>query len=332
MKAHYVNELAEGSQVDGAFVLRSKEMRAARTGEAYLTLDLADRTGSIRGVIFRPSAEAIDVPVGSVVEVRGRVTSFRGSRRITADTMTPASSWNPADLMGTGIRAAEELAAEFTALVRSVRHAQLRALLRGVFGDRAFFECFARCPGSQSYHHAYLGGLIEHTVSVAEHCAHVAHQYDGVDRDLLVTSALLHDVGKVEELSYETSLGYTDAGRLIGHVVLGARRVRQAAVSARVDEGLLVRIEHAMLSHHGELEWGSPKRPSTIEALLLHHVDNMDAKAAAFSQMLAGATATEEQWTDSANLFRRPLFAPRPVEDDRPYRADEDGQHFRQTA
>ncbi|TFG36062.1 MAG: HD domain-containing protein, partial [Candidatus Aminicenantes bacterium] len=197
---------------------------------------------------------------------------------------------------------------------------------------KELFERFCACPGSQSYHHAYLGGLLEHTVAVADNCAHVAGRYQGVDRDLLVASALLHDVGKVDELTFETGVGYTDEGRLIGHVVLGARRAREAAARAGTDATVLLRLEHAMLSHHGELECGSPKKPSTIEALLLHHVDNMDAKSAGFAQVLSGATLAEEVWTDSANLFRRPLFAPRALEDDRPHRADEDAQHFRLTA
>jgi 3'-5' exoribonuclease len=329
MEARYVTEFAEGSRVDSTLALRAKELRTARSGEPYLVMELSDKTGSISAVYFRPSSAALDVPVGAVVAVQGSVTSFRGSRRITVTAMRPADEWQAGDLMSQGPRSAEELAGEFTRLASSVKHQGLKALLREVFRDKEFFTRFSACPGSQSYHHAYLGGLIEHTVAVADHCAHVAGRYDGVDRDLLVSAALLHDVGKVDELVFETGIGYTDEGRLIGHVVLGARRVHEAARMAGTDPALLVRLEHAMLSHHGELEWGSPKRPSTMEALLLHHVDNLDAKAAGFASALVGATLAEEVWTDAANLFRRPLFAPRPAEDDRPHRVDEDAQHFR---
>jgi len=332
MRARYVKEFAEGARVDAALVLRSKEMRTARTGEAYLSVQLADKTGSIRGVHFAPGSTAMAVPVGAVVDVRGRITTFRNSRQIAIESLRPAVSWNAEDLMSASPRPEGELVSEFSALVKSVRHARLRALLREVFGNRSFFERFMRCPGSQSYHHAYLGGLLEHTISVADQCAVIAHRYDGVDRDLLVACALLHDVGKVDELSYDTAFGYTDEGRLLGHVVLGARAVREAAKRAGVPDALLIRLEHAMLSHHGELEWGSPKRPSTIEALVLHHVDNLDAKAAGFSQICAGAVFADEAWTDSANLYRRPLFAPRPVEDDRSHLAEDDAQHLRQTA
>ncbi len=218
-------------------------------------------------------------------------------------------------------------------LVKSVKEPSCKRILRQVFGDKAFFSQFVSCPGSQSYHHAYLGGLLEHTVSVARLCRSVAETYPGVDADLLVTAALLHDIGKVDELTAEVSIEYTDAGRLLGHVVLGTTRIRTAVQRCpSVDADLAVRLQHAVLSHHGELEWGSPKKPSTLEALLLHHADNLDAKAAGFTSLLCGAGAADERWTDAANLFRRPLFAPRAAEDDRPSRAEEDAQYHRLSA
>jgi len=332
MIARYIRELTEGSRVEASFLLRSKEVRAARTGEAFLSVELADRTGSISGVYFRPSREATEVPAGSVVSVSGIVTTFRGVRRFSIERMRPAESWDPADLIAWSARSQSEMAEEFASLVRSVSEPRLRALLRMLFGDKELFARFERCPGAQTHHHAYLGGLIEHTLAVAANCARVATTYQGVDRDLLVAAALLHDIGKIDELAWKTAIEYTDEGRLLGHVVLGVRRIHEVAIRAKLGEDLRQRLEHAVLSHHGELEWGSPKRPSTIEALLLHHVDNLDAKAAGFTQALAGATMAEESWTDSGNLFRRPLYAPRPVEDDRPGRAEEDDQHFRLTA
>jgi 3'-5' exoribonuclease len=334
MKACYVNELAEGATVDAVFAVRGKEIRATRASEAYLSLEIADRTGRMPAVFFRPSPEASAVPVGSVVRVRGTVTSFRGSKRVSIDSMTAASSWDPEDLLASGPRSTEEMVAEFKVLVRSVNDPELRRVLRAVFGDREFFERFVLCPGAQSYHHAYLGGLLEHTVAVASLCTSLGKQYPHAEKDLLVAAALLHDIGKVDELSFDVAIGYSDAGRLLGHVVLGMTRLHDAVTLGRIrmSGSRLARLEHAVVSHHGELEWGSPKRPSTFEALLLHHADNLDAKAAGFSALLGSATRADETWTDAGNLFRRPLYAPRPVEDDRPYRADEDAQYSRLTA
>ena len=334
MKGQYANELAEGAKVDAPFALRVKEMRAARTGDAYLVMELADRTGQIAAVYFRPAPEASAVPVGSVVRVCGIVTTYRGAKRISVDTLRPAVSFDPEDMIAVGPRSRDELVAEFKALVSGVSDPELQSVIRSVFGDREFFERFTRCPGAQSYHHAYIGGLLEHTVGVASLCRALAEQYSQVDANLLVSAALLHDIGKCDELSFDTSVEYTDQGRLVGHVVLGVQRVRNMIGRCRVKiaEARLLRLEHAILSHHGELEWGSPKRPSTFEALLLHHVDNLDAKAAGFAALISGAARVDESWTDSGNLFRRPLYAPRSAEDDRHFRADEDAQHCRLTA
>jgi 3'-5' exoribonuclease len=334
MKACYVNELAEGAKVDAVFVLRAKEIRATRVAEAYLSLEVADRTGQIPAVFFRPSPEATAVPVGAVVRIRGTVTSFRGSKRVSVDSMSAASSWDPEDLLASGTRSTEELVSEFKSIVRSVSDPELRKVLGAVFGDRSFYERFVRCPGAQTYHHAYLGGLLEHTIAVASLCRSLGEQYPHVEQDLLVTAALLHDIGKVDELSFDVAIGYTDVGRLLGHVVLGMNRLHDAVSRARirVSGDRLARLEHAVISHHGELEWGSPKRPSTFEALLLHHADNLDAKAAGFSALLGGASRADESWTDAGNLFRRPLYAPRPAEDDRPYPAEEDSQYSRRSA
>jgi 3'-5' exoribonuclease len=334
MKRNYVNELAEGAKVDSPFALRSKEMRAARTGEAYLSLELADRTGQIPAVCFRPSQDASAIPVGSVVHARGTVTTFRGVKRVSIDSLRPAQRYDAEDLIATVARPREELIAELKAIVAGVGDPELRRVLRSVFGDRAFLERFSECPGSQSYHHAYLGGLLEHTVAVATLCRTLSSQYDQVDRDLLVCAALLHDIGKCEELTFDTAIEFTDEGRLVGHVVLGMRKLREslARTHARVSSERLMLLEHAILSHHGELEWGSPKRPSTMEALLLHHADNLDAKAAGFSALLSGASRVDEAWTDAGNLFRRPLWAPRAAEDDRPLAAVEDAPFGQRSA
>jgi len=330
--ARYVSELVEGGRVDDVYFLRSREMRSSKTGDAYLVLELSDRTGCIPAVLFRPSLDASAVPARSAVRARGRVTKFRGTKRISLEQLQAADAWDSGELIGDSVRSADELKDQLRGLAASIENTRLKRLVRLVFGDSALFARFSACPASQSYHHAYIGGLLEHTVAVASMCSDLAGRYDGVDRDLLVTAALLHDIGKVDEISFETGIGYTDEGRLVGHVVSGVHRIRGISVKAKLEHDELLRLEHAVLSHHGELEWGSPKRPSTFEALLLHHVDNLDAKAAGFSALLKGASLIEESWTDAANLFRRPLYAPKSLEDQREHRPAEDDQHFRLTA
>ncbi len=330
MKSQYVRELAEGMRVDTHFALVSKEIRSTRAGEAFLSLELGDRTGRIAAVCFRPTSEATAVPSGGVVGVCGTVTTYRGRKRISVEHLTPVSAYDPADLLESSRREIDEVVAEFKGVASTVSDRELRRVLKAVFGDSDFFGRFATCPGARTYHHAHLGGLIEHTLAVAGLCRTLGTMYQGVDTDLLVTAALLHDVGKVDELTYDTAVGYTDEGRLLGHVVLSERRLREAAasLSPAPPPDLLTRMSHAVLSHHGELEWGSPKRPSTIEALLLHHADNLDAKADGFLSLTGGASRAEERWTDSANLFRRPLYAPAPLDDERPVPDVEDARHL----
>jgi 3'-5' exoribonuclease len=157
-------------------------------------------------------------------------------------------------------------------------------------------------------------------VAVAELCNTLSALYEEADRDLLITAALLHDIGKVDELEWDTAISYTDEGRLLGHVVLGERRVTAACgrLGESVPAELGLALSHVILSHHGELEWGAPKRPASLEALLLHHADNLDAKASGFVEAVGGAGAIEERWSDVTNLFRRPLYVPRPVGSDSP--------------
>lgn len=325
MKHQYTTGLAEGERVESTFVMRTKQMRSTRSGEAYLALELADRTGIMPAVWFRPDAAGISVPAGSVVRVAGRVTTFRGVKRVSIDSLSPASSYDPEDMLAAGPDDRQAAVEQFRALAATVKDAELRRVLRAVFGDEILFARFLACPASQTRHHAYLGGLLVHSLAVARICENLAALYDEVDRDLLISAALMHDIGKVDELSWDTGIEFTDEGRLIGHVVLGERVMRTAVARLRtpVRPALLARLSHAMLSHHGELEWGSPKRPATIEALLLHHADNLDAKARGFTELIAGACALDERWTDAQNLFRRPLYAPSLAEDERPGRVEE---------
>lgn len=332
MKPRFIAELVEGARIDAAYVIRSKELRTARTGDPYLWLEISDRSGAIHAVLFRPSDTARSLPVGAVARVAGSIAKYRGRPRVTVETLVPAESWDPDDFLQPGRRPAAEVEAEFTALVRSVRDAECRGVLRRVFGDASFRGSFMRSPASQSHHHAYVGGLVEHTIAVSAVCAQLAGRYDGVDRDLLVTAALLHDIGKVDEIECETGVMYSDAGRLIGHVVLGLQRVARALSTTSLGERRSLLLQHAIVSHHGELEWGAPKQPATLEALILHHADNLDAKAAGLSALLTGATAADEAWTDAHNQFRRPLHASRSELSDRVNRVDADDVQVLRTA
>jgi 3'-5' exoribonuclease len=312
MKGHYVAGLAEGVRVDEVFAVRSRDLRAARNGDAYLTIEFGDRTGTIPGVMFRPGPDEWSMPVGTVARVRGTVTTYRGSKRISVESLRPAAEYDRDDLMPSGARSSQELEGAFGSLVAGVHDRGLKGVLSEVFESEGVNARFAVAPGSKRRHHAYSGGLMEHTVSVASLCRVLALRYDGLDGDLLVTAALLHDIGKIDELRCDVSVDYTDAGRLLGHVVLGERIVSQAIerVGRAVDPGTAMKLLHLMISHHGEPQWGAPARPVLLEAVVLHHADYLDAQAAGFAQAVAGAGVMDESWSDSSNPFGRPLHVP----------------------
>lgn len=291
MRARYVKELTEGSRVDATYVMRSKEARMARTGDAYLALTLADRTGAMPAVLFRPTAIASAVPVGAAVSVVGSVARYRGALRLRVDSLAPARAWSAEDFVPCSLRPATELEADFTALVRSVTDLRLRSVLRKIFGPASFRAEFFAAPASRSHHHAFRGGLVEHTIAVADVCSLLAQRYDGVDRDLLVTAALLHDVGRVDELSCDTRISHTDQGRLLGHVVLGLQRVKAALANGLADSDQAVLLQHVIVSHHEEFKYGASTGAATIEALILRHADDLDVKTAGFSSLLGGATS-----------------------------------------
>lgn len=315
MKEQYVRDLVENAMVDSLFAISSRDLRSARTGDPFLSMELADRTGRIPGVLFRPTALHESLPVGSVVRITGKVTTYRGSKRISVSSLEPVDAYDAADLLPAGTRDRSELLEQLRTLVRRIRDPRLRSVVRTVFGAPGFIDVFATCPAGSGRHHAYVGGLLEHTVSVATLCMTLAAAYPEVDTDLLLAASLLHDVGKTEELESGFSLEYTDAGRLIGHVVLGERMVRKAMdVQQRpVPAETAMRLSHAILAHHGSQEWGAPRPPATIEALLLHHADHLDAQASAFLNAVSGAAVLQQAWSDRSNGFGRALMVPAPA-------------------
>jgi 3'-5' exoribonuclease len=312
MKEQYIRDLVDGAPVDSLFALRSRDLRSARTGEPYLSLEVGDCSGRMPALMFRPGSVEESLPVGSVVRLRGVVTTYRNVRRVTVDALRPAPAYEPADFLASGTRDREEMLAELRVLVRRIRDARLRAVVRAVFGAPGFIERFAACPAAIGRHHAYVGGLLQHTISVGTACLALAAAYPQADGDLLLAAALLHDIGKTEELAAGASFELTDAGRLVGHVVLSERMVSRAnaALSRPLSPARALELSHAVLAHHGEREWGAPLCPCTIEALLLHHADHTDAQATAFLDAVSGAAVLQQPWTDRGNGFGRSLLVP----------------------
>ncbi len=282
----FVAELIEGEPVTSYFLTKQVQIRQRRTGEPYLTLVLADRTGEVSAVMWEGVEEASrELVDGDVVKVQALLGTYQGERQLTLTRLRKAT---PGEITLEDFlpRSAQDPAALLTRLgeaVDGIQDPYLKRLLGELLADEAFMAAFATAPAAKAIHHAVLGGLLEHTVSVVGLCRLLADYYPAVDRDVLVAAAILHDVGKVRELHWDRVFDYTDAGRLLGHITLGTLLVEERIQAIPgFPELLAQRVLHCILSHHGELEWGSPKRPKTLEALVLHYAEDLDGKVNSF--------------------------------------------------
>jgi 3'-5' exoribonuclease len=282
----FVVDLREGEPVTSFFLARDVQVRQRRSGEPYLTLILADRTGEVPGVMWEGVEEASrGLAEGDVVKVQGVLGTYQRERQLTLARLRKAAPEEivPEDFLPRSPQDPAVLLARLGETVEGIREPHLRQLLQGFLEDDRFVAAFSTAPAAKSLHHAVLGGLLEHTVSVVGLCHLLADYYPAVERDLLLAAAMLHDVGKIQELTWDRVFDYTDAGRLLGHITLAAILVEERirAIPGFPEE-LAQRLLHCILSHHGELEWGSPKRPKTLEALVLHYAEDLDGKVNAF--------------------------------------------------
>ncbi|MBC7344407.1 MAG: HD domain-containing protein [Clostridia bacterium] len=253
-----------------------------------MSLSLGDATGEITARAFEEARLDTDaLEAGQAVRIKGVVTEWSGQLQVKIEAIERAEeNIDPHLLLPCSSRPRHELETDLIRAVETVQHPHLRALLAGFFSDPGFAGIFLTAPASKRHHHAYLGGLAEHTLAVADIASRLSEVYR-CDRELLVTCALLHDIGKVKELRYDTCIDYTVEGRLLGHIILGYELVStKINQEPSFPETLRLKVLHMILSHHGEYRWQSPKRPKFLEAQLLHRADLIDAERAMFRNAL----------------------------------------------
>ena len=320
MKRQFVRDLRPGKRALGFFLVRHKRLEPFRdrTRGEFLTLVLADRTGEILARVWEDAPTvAATFEQGQVVKVLGEVEEYLGRWQVIVEKIRPAKpdEYDLADMLPATERDVDEMLAAVRATMEEIENPHLRALVAHFFEDEEFVARFSRAPAARRIHHAYLGGLLEHTVEVVTLCRALLEVYPEIHRDLLLTGALLHDVGKVAEFEYETDINYSDEGRLLGHIVTSDRMVSEGiATIPDFPAELALRLRHMILSHHGRYEWGSPRRPKTLEAVALHHVENLDAQVNRFYRILASRREPEKPWTEYDTLLRRYLYAGRDEE------------------
>jgi len=309
-----IGDLEPGAEVKSAFIVSRKELRKTKAGAPYLALELADKSGKVDARVWDGVGRYKDAfAEKDYVAVSGRAERYRDQLQVVVNSLRRCGDdeVDAADFLRVVSTDRAELEGELRQALEEVRSTHLRGLLLAFFDDQEFMRRFTTAPAAKNYHHPYLGGLLEHTATTVRICRMICDLYPDIDRDLLITAAALHDIGKIQELDYDRSIDFSDAGRFLGHLLLSDEMIRERiACMPEFPRDLAMRLRHAVLSHHGELEWGSPKRPKTLEAIVLHHVDNLDAKVNSFREIV-GRAGGESSWTDMRNLFKRPLYAPR---------------------
>lgn len=311
MKTQYVNAIKAGQRVDDLFVLSRKNMSQKKDGNNYLTLVLGDKTGSIKGVLW----DDVDrlgarVSAGDFVRARGTISEYRGELQFVIKDLNacPPKDIDPSDFMPATRHDVAKMHEQLVQLTASMKNLHLKKLFDAFWNDQGFVESFTTAPAAKKMHHAFIGGLLEHTLSMAVLADKIAGHYRDVDRDLLIAGIILHDIGKVREFAYQTSIDYSDEGRLISHIVIAIQMVEDKI--ARLDNfppETAMLIKHMIVSHHGEREFGSPEPPKTIEAVLLHFIDEMDSKVNAIRDYVAADTS-DENWTGYHRLLGRHFY------------------------
>lgn len=309
-----VKGLKPNDTVTSFFLVRNPQHRLRKTGEPFLTLLLTDQTGELPAVLWE-DLEGVGEQVreGDLVKVQGVVGMYQGEMQLTIQRLRLARDGEAAleDFLPATEADVRSLMTFLDETIQAFTNEPLRRLLSHIFAGEGFREAFAAAPAAKGLHHAYLGGLLEHTVSVVKLCTTIADHYRGaVDTDLLLASAILHDVGKIFELTWNRGFDYSDEGRLLGHITQGVVFVEeQIAQIPEFPPRLRMELLHNILSHHGQYEWGSPRRPKTVEALILHSVENLDGKVNLFQKLVKQHPDPHRGgWTVFDRSLERPLF------------------------
>ncbi|MEZ6058343.1 MAG: HD domain-containing protein [Planctomycetaceae bacterium] len=323
MSRRYVNTLIDGETIDEVFLLADKQLRVNRNADLFLLAQLRDRTGQVSALLWNVDEEDMaPLQAGQYVRVRGKAQLYQGNlqliltsiQRVSDDTIDQEEFVQETSVE-TGV-----LFTRLTEIVATVKDPEIRGLLEAILDDSTLVDGLMRAPAGVRMHHAYPGGLLEHVVGLLEAGLRIVDLYPTLDRSLLVAGIILHDIGKVRELGFETTLNYTDQGQLVGHIVIGVEIVNEKLPEVELRTGqpmseeTVLRIKHMILSHHGTYEFGSPRLPMTPEAIALHHLDNLDAKLNEFASLMAADPNSGSPWTPFAPHLQRKLFkgAPRP--------------------
>ncbi len=319
-----IAELKEGEPVNEVFQLRRKQLSVSKNGNPYLVLRLGDKTGEIEGKMWEDVGSVEDIENGDFVRIKGMITTFHGNKEINIKELTRIDhdAVDISEFLPSAERSIEEMLSELRNHINSVGNYYLHTLLLSFFEDEEFMSAFKRSPAAKGMHHVFIGGLLQHTLEVTSLCRDIAEHFD-LDRDILITAAILHDIGKIHEFVYDTHIDYSTEGRLIGHITLGIEEIdRKINSLPGFPEEKAILLKHMVLSHHGYYEFGSPRRPKTVEALVLYYLDDLNAKVSCIKSFMEKEGVKAGGWSSYHKILERYLYRTQRT-DDREQTAEE---------
>jgi len=311
MKTHFVNTLQEGDIISDIFIATRNDLRTKQDGGKFLGMVFKDRTGEIGGIMWNNASDVSrQFSVGDVVSVKGKVNAYQGRLQLQVEQVLPLKDgeYDVADLVYTPDNAQEDMDALRT-IFGTLSNPWINRLIDAFWGDAEFVAQFTNAAAAKKWHHEYRGGLARHTYEMCRIAETMCELYPDLNRDILIASVFLHDIGKIHEMSHELVVDYTTPGRLLGHVQIGADMASEKMTAIEgFPEGLRLQLLHCILSHHGELQYGSPVVPKTLEAIVLHHIDNLDAQAAAYARIARETREKGQGWSDYMPLIDRMIW------------------------
>jgi 3'-5' exoribonuclease len=317
MARRFINQLGERDEIDEVFLASEKQLRPNRNGNLYLQLRLSDRTGTVNAMMWNANEGVYQAfENGDFVHVQGTAQVYNGNMQIIVNQIDAAEprNINQDDFVHLTESRLEVLKCRTRSILLGLTDPDLLRLAERILADEVLMERLAMAPAGIKNHHAYSGGLLEHVVQLLELILAVVPQYPQLNRDLLLMGGFLHDIGKVDELTYDRGLGYSDEGQLVGHLVQGVTILERKLLEIEQAGGepiparLAMQLKHMIVSHHGKLEFGSPKVPMTLEAIALHYLDDMDAKLHGFEQLMREDANIDSAWTVYHPQLGRKLF------------------------
>lgn len=294
----YIKDFREGENIVGHYFCKQKQLMKSRAGKTYMSLKLQDKTGNVDAKVWELNNDIQNFEENDFIKIDALVLIYQGETQLNVKKIKKSKEgeYNPADYVPCSSKDIDDMYSELLGYIKTINNSYIRKLLDSFFiSDDKVINTFKKHSAAKNIHHSYMGGLLEHTLSVVKLSDFMGNQY-GANRDILISTAMLHDIGKIEELSEFPNNDYTDNGQLIGHIVIGTEMItKKIKAIDGFPEQLARLIKHSILSHHGEYEYGSPKRPKTVEAFILHCADNTDAKVKVYQEAIE-ADNTQGSW------------------------------------